>query len=157
MFTILPSPRYVQARASHTHIPAHDYFSPWEILSLLVPWAIAPCSHDPLPRWRFLWPECKTLGVLPWVYTALFDTGPASPLTPLMGASAVRVLPCAQLRGPSGLRWKQQPAPASPAPAPTWQAQDGEVGPALGEARALLHAAAPEPFVLEHGGDRVVV
>ena len=37
--------------------------------------------------------------------------GPTSPLTPLMGASAVRVLPWAQLQGPSWLRWKQQPAP----------------------------------------------
>ena len=29
-----------------------------------------------------------------------------------MGASAVRVLPCAQLQGPSRLRWKQQPGPS---------------------------------------------
>lgn len=42
-------------------------------------------------------------------------------------------------------------------PAPTWKAQDGEVGPALGEARALPHTAPPEPFVLEHGGDGVVI
>lgn len=42
-------------------------------------------------------------------------------------------------------------------PARTWQAQDGEVGPALGEAGALLHAAAPQPLVLEHGGDGAVV
>lgn len=40
---------------------------------------------------------------------------------------------------------------------PTWKAQDGEVGPAFGEPWALPHAALPEPFILEHGGDRVVV
>lgn len=42
-------------------------------------------------------------------------------------------------------------------PAPTWKAQDGEIGPALGEPWALPHAAPPKPFVLEHGGDGIVV
>lgn len=42
-------------------------------------------------------------------------------------------------------------------PVPTWKAQDGEEGPAFGEPRALPHTAPPEPFVLVHGRDRVVV
>lgn len=41
--------------------------------------------------------------------------------------------------------------------APTWQPKDGEVRPALGEAGALPHAAPPQPLVLEHSRDRVVI
>lgn len=46
---------------------------------------------------------------------------------------------------------------AFPVPSPTWKAQDGEVWPALGEPRALLHTTPPEPFILEYGGDWVVI
>lgn len=39
----------------------------------------------------------------------------------------------------------------------TWQSQQGEVAPALGEARALPDAGAPQPLVVEYSCHRVVV
>lgn len=51
----------------------------------------------------------------------------------------------------------QGPLPASQAPALTWQPQHGEVGPALGEARALSDTGTPQPLVVEHSCHWVVV
>lgn len=41
--------------------------------------------------------------------------------------------------------------------APTWQPKDGEIRPTFREAGALPHAAPPQPLVLEHSRDRVVI
>lgn len=74
----------------------------------------------------------------------------------LLGAKAATVTPeadCSVL----GVSEDAQPLSLASITSPTWKAQDGEVWPALGEPRALLHATPPEPFILEHGGDWVVI
>lgn len=91
-----------------------------------------------------------------YVATAPFDAGPNSLIHtffwepgshPELDCSVLGVLETAQ---PLSL---SHPSITSP----TWKTQDGEVWPTLSEPRALLHATPPEPFILEHGGDWVII
>lgn len=112
--------------------------------------------RDLLPHYQFLWrvwilwffspvisPSLTWGQLLLVTHSILSQT--CSKVSPGCSGSS-QLLPALTWWGPRGF-----------CPAPTWKAQDGEEGPALGEPWALPHTAPPEPFVLEHGGDRAVV
>lgn len=87
---------------------------------------------------------------VPCTFIPTLVVGAVAPPAPHLGPSAGPLAEAATSCQP--------PAPCQPAwPAPTWQPQDGEVAPALGEAGAFSDTGAPQALVVEDGRHRVVV
>lgn len=164
------APTYVQARASHMHTHAHNFLLWGPLVYSSIMSMLALTTNPILFTTRNSFDLSMNSPIFSRTTIALFVMGPTSLIHtfyselqgsyPEVGSEAqslVWFLRSLLAAGSKDTPPRPSPAQGPRAAGPTWKAQDGEVGPALGEPWALPHAAPPEPLVLEHGGDGVVV